>query len=174
MSARALSRRVWVSFLFSALAALVLTSQVWAGALPPVPFPGGEEPTPGDLCEVSFCPSPARVVAIDIKPDDEMNCVNNDGHGVIPVIIYGSATFDSTRVIVQTVRLEGLAVNAAGKSGKLQTTAEDANHDGFVDLQVQIEDVDGTFSAGSGWATLTALTVDFSEIIGFDMICVVR
>lgn len=112
-------------------------------------------------------------VQIDIKPGSDPNCFNNDGHGVIPVAILGSADFDVLDVDPATVQLEGLAVQARGKSNKLQAHIEDVNHDGLDDLVVQIEDVDGSFTSGSGTATLTGNLFDGTKIEGSDEICVV-
>lgn len=89
-------------------------------------------------------------VDIDIKP-----CLNNDGDGVIPVAILGAADFDVTQVDPSTVKLQGQRVASRGKSGKLLAHVADVNGDGFDDLVIQIEDVDGTFTSGSGTATLT-------------------
>jgi len=116
------------------------------------------------------------LVQIDIKPGSDPNCFNNDGHGVIPVAILGSADFDATQVDSATVQLEGLEVRAAGKSNKLLAHVEDVNGDGFDDLVVQIEDTDGTFTSGSGTATLTGnLYPEYggTAIEASDAICVV-
>src|SRR6266567_7315720 len=96
-------------------------------------------------------------VHIVIKPGNYPNCFNNDGHGVIPVAILGSATFDATQVNVATVSLSSLPVNAAGNGTKLLASFDDVNGDAFVDLVVQIEDVDSVFTTGAAWATLTSL-----------------
>ena len=107
-------------------------------------------------------------VNIDIKP-----CLNNDGNGVIPVWILGAADFDVTEVDPSTVQLEGLSVASQGKSGKLMARVAHVNGDGFADLVVQIEDVPGTFTSGSGTATLTGNLFDGTPFEGSDDICVV-
>ncbi len=115
-------------------------------------------------------------VAIDIKPGSDPNCFNNDGHGVIPVAILGSADFDVTQVDPESVQLQGLSVAMRGKSNKLLAHIEDVNGDGFDDLVVQIEDVDGIFTSGTGTATLTGtLLPEFggASIQGTDNICIV-
>jgi hypothetical protein len=98
---------------------------------------------------------------------------NNDGHGVIPVAILGSGTFDLTQVDASTVALEGLAIGARGKANKLLAHLEDVNGDGLLDLVVQIEDVDGAFTSGDGWATLTGSLLDGTSFQGMDEICIV-
>lgn len=71
--------------------------------------------------DISLNIETAIPVTIDIKPGSEPNCFNNDGHGVIPVAILGSAEFDVTTIDAGSVMLEGLAVKAVGKSNKLHT-----------------------------------------------------
>jgi hypothetical protein len=115
-------------------------------------------------------------VEIDIKPGSYPNCFNNNGHGVIPVAILGTADFDVTTIDPSTVKLASLAVRAVGKKGNLQAHIEDVNEDGFDDLVVQIEDVDGAFTNGNGTATLTGnLKAEFggTPIQGTDEICIV-
>lgn len=112
-------------------------------------------------------------VEIDIKPGSDPNCFNNDGHGVIPVAILGSADFDVASIDPATVTLESLAVRAAGKKGNLQAHIEDVNGDGFADLVVQIEDIDGAFTNGTGTATLTGQLLDGRPFQGTDDICIV-
>lgn len=112
-------------------------------------------------------------VGIDIKPGSDPNCFNNNGHGVIPVAFLGSATFDATQIDPATAQMNDLAVKVRGKSNKLLAHIEDVNNDGFQDLVVQIEDVDGVFSSGSGTATLTATLFSGVTIYGTDSICIV-
>ena len=112
-------------------------------------------------------------VTIDIKPGSDSNCVNNDGHGVIPVAILGSPVVDIASIDPASVRLEGVAVKVVGKSDRLLASSEDVNTDGFMDLVVQIQDVDGTFTPGSTHATLTGRFTDGSPFSGTDLICTV-
>lgn len=46
-------------------------------------------------------------IAIDIKPGETPNCINNNGQGVIPVAIWGSASFDASQIDSSTIELEG-------------------------------------------------------------------
>lgn len=125
--------------------------------------------------EVNYsCPI---LVDIDIKPGSDPSCFNNDGNGVIPVAVLGSDTFDVYQVDVTTVMLEGLAVAAKGKANKLLAAYEDVNGDGFIDLVLKIEDVDGTFTQGSGTATLSGnLLPEFggTPIEGVGDICITQ
>ena len=94
-------------------------------------------------------------VTIDIKPGSEPNSINNNGKGVIPVAIFGSADFDVSQINLSTVDLEGCGIKEVGKKGKLLAHYEDVNTDGFVDLVVQIENQEGTFNVCDTSATLT-------------------
>ncbi len=51
-------------------------------------------------------PPPPVEVVIDVNPGGD--CVKNNGKGVIPVAIYGSADFDVTQIDFSTVKLESL------------------------------------------------------------------
>jgi hypothetical protein len=94
-------------------------------------------------------------ISIDIKPGSDDNCINNDGHGVIPVAILGSASLDVTHIDPASVQLQGLSVKIAGKSNKLLAHFENVDDDEYNDLVVQIEDTDLTFVEGTTKATLT-------------------
>ena len=112
-------------------------------------------------------------MAIDIKPGSDPNCFNNDGHGVIPVAILGSAGFDVTTIDAGSVMLEGLAIKAVGKSNKLLAHYDDVNNDGYYDLVVQIEDTDQVFAEGDTIATVTGYLNDDTYFQGSDSICIV-
>lgn len=113
-------------------------------------------------------------VAIDIKPGSDPNCFNNDGHGVIPVAILGGWHFDVTDIDPSTIVLEGLQVAIRGKSDKMLAHIEDVNEDGFPDLVVQIQDVDGVFFEGTATATVSGELYNGKPILGSDEICIVR
>lgn len=110
-------------------------------------------------------------VTIDIKLGSDPNCINNDGHGVIPVAILSSVGFDATQVDPLTVALDGRGVRVVGK-GNTQVHIEDVNGDGLDDLMVQIEDLDGTYQEGEAIATLSGETFDGVHFKGTDTICI--
>lgn len=114
------------------------------------------------------------IVAIDIKPGSDPNCFNNNGNGVIPVAILGSSEFDVTQVDAGSVILEGLGVRSVGRSNKLLAHIEDTSDDGFDDLVIQIEDVDGAFEVGDTTATLSGTTLDGTAFEGSDSICITQ
>lgn len=114
-------------------------------------------------------------VQIDIKPEGDDNCINNNGHGVIPVAVLGGETFDVAMVDEFSLQLDGADVRVKGKSGNAGSYS-DVNGDGFVDLVVQIEDTDGVYDLGDSVGTLTGyLKPDYGGhlIQGSDSICIV-
>jgi hypothetical protein len=56
-------------------------------------------------------------VGIDIKPGSDPNCFNNDGHGVIPIAILGSETFDVSLIDPYSISLEGMAEDGIFEPG---------------------------------------------------------
>lgn len=120
----------------------------------------------------NFVFSASTLVLIDIKPGSDPNCFNNDGHGVIPVAILTTDSFDAATVDPFSVSLDGASVRVKGKSGNAGSM-EDVDNDGDLDLVVQIEDVDGIYQAGDTLARVTGVTFDGYNIIGQDTICIV-
>ncbi len=79
------------------------------------------------------------LVEIDIRPGSEQNPVNPKSHGVLPVGILSSDTFDATEVDPSTVFLAGAPVALRSQQSKYLTSEEDVNIDGLTDLLVKIE-----------------------------------
>ncbi len=129
--------------------------------------------SPGDDIEPSWSsvrqPTP---VSIDILPGSDPNCVNNNGHGVIPVAILSDLHFDATQVDPSTVVMDGQAVQVVGRGNPL-AHIEDVNRDSLDDMVVQIEDVDGTYEEGDTVATVSGATYDGFPFIGQDSLCIV-
>jgi hypothetical protein len=115
-------------------------------------------------------------ITIDIKPGSELNCFNNNGHGVFPVAILGSVGFDVTQVDIDTIELDGQEIRVVGKQDNTLASIHDVNGDGIDDLLVQIQDKDGVYEEGDSFATLSGnLTAEFgsTNIKGTDSICIV-
>ncbi len=163
-----LSNATWV------LGLVVLLLALSFGAIAQADDPGCTDgdcpPDPG--CTDGGCGA-TYYLDIDIKPGSDPNCFNNDGKGVIPVVIFGSADFSVTRIDPSTVTLEDLQVKAVGKSDNLLASLEDVDGDGFVDLVVQIQDEDGAFTSGTTTAILRGQTKKGNAIEGADTICIV-
>lgn len=115
---------------------------------------------------------PDTIVAIDIKPGSDPNCFNVNGHGVIPVAVLGSDTFDVTTIDVSSLLFGGLEVRVRGKKGPL-CGLESVNGDAYLDLVCHFEDDADSWGPGDGEATLTGRLFDLTEFEGTDSICVV-
>jgi len=111
-------------------------------------------------------------VDIDIKPGSDPNCFNINGHGVIPVAIFGSDIFDVSNIDQGSLSFGGLAVRVKSNAGP-QCGFEDANGDGFSDLVCHFEDDASNWTANNGTATIGARLLDGTVISGADSICVV-
>jgi hypothetical protein len=145
----------------------------------------------GRALRLECVPDEQIEVTIDIKPQSSPNCFNNNGHGVTPVAILGSETFDVTTVDIETIMLDGAAVAVKGK-GKTMCHVEDVTGsfdpntgqqtpeypgapDGYLDLVCQIEDIDGIYEQGEGEGVLTALLTDGETTIeASDSVCVTQ
>ncbi len=124
---------------------------------------------------IDYMYDPTTYVDIDIKPGSYPSCFNNDGNGIIPVAINGSATFDVLTIdTAQPITLEGLAVAAKGKSDKLMIAYEDWNGDGYLDLILKIVDTDGTFGQGTGTAKLIGKLIGGGDFSGTGDICITQ
>ena len=110
-------------------------------------------------------------IDIDIKNGSYPNSINNNGKGVIPVAIFGSADFDVSQINLSTVALERCGIKEVGKKGKLLAHYEDVDENGFVDLVVQIEDGDCDFVGPT--ATLTGELYNDTPFVGTDSIRIV-
>lgn len=121
------------------------------------------------LVRVTAAPEP---VTIDIKPGSEPNCFNVNGHGVIPVAVLSSESFDAARIDVTTLSFGGLDVRIRGNRGPL-CSLEDINLDGLNDLVCQFQDNPEYWDVGEDEATLTGALLDGTEIEGTDSICIV-
>ena len=104
---------------------------------------------------------------------DESNTFNNNGHGVIPVAILGSAEFDVTQIDLDTVEMGSLKVKVVGKNNKLLASLEDANGDSYMDYVVKIEDTDVVFKVGNDSATLIGSLLNGELFQGSDAISIV-
>jgi hypothetical protein len=114
-----------------------------------------------------------KSVEIDIKPGSDPNCFNVNGHGVIPVAILGSSTFDVTLVDTTTLLFGGLEVRMRGKKGPL-CNFEDSDGDTILDLVCHFEDDSASWAPGDGDATLIGTLLDGTAFGGTDSICVTQ
>jgi hypothetical protein len=115
-------------------------------------------------------------VDIDVKPADGGRCLKLNGHGVIPVVIFGSDAFDVTQInldttIAESLSFNGLAVRVRGNKGPLCSTGYD-NDDQFLDLICHFEDDPSQWVEGSNIAELTGQLLDGTSFRGLEPICV--
>lgn len=113
-------------------------------------------------------------VDIDIKPGSDPNCFNINGHGVIPVAIFGSADLDVLDIDLLSLKFGGLAVRVRGNKGPL-CSFEFVDGDGFQDLVCKFEDDDSYWAPGDGTATVSGTTTTEPSFAfeGTDAICIV-
>jgi hypothetical protein len=128
------------------------------------------EPT---FSESTFVPAPARMVNIDIKPGSEPNCINIDGHGVIPVAVLGSSSLDVSMIDPPSLKFGGLAVGVRGRRGP-QCSIEYSNEDQYPDLVCHFEDDSSNWSPDdNAIASVFGSLFDGRKITGSDTICLV-
>lgn len=111
-------------------------------------------------------------VEIDIKPGSYPNCFNENGHGVVPVAVVGSADFDVSQIDQSTLFFGGLEVRVRGNSNPM-CSLTDINDDGTWDMVCQFEDDSNLWAPGDGEATLSGKLLDGTEFEGTDSICIV-
>jgi uncharacterized delta-60 repeat protein len=107
-----------------------------------------------------------REVALDIKPGSFPNTINPKSHGVLPVAIPTTATFDATTVAPLSVRFGPEGAQEAHGKGHI----EDVNHDGEPDLMLHFRTQDTGIKCGDTSASLTGETFNEDPIQGSDSI----
>lgn len=111
-------------------------------------------------------------VPIDIKPDSDLNPINLDSNGLIPVAIFSSPEFDATQVDPTSISIAGAMVAVLG-NGKPMAHEEDVNGDGFVDIVVQIETQSFDDLRLTGIVELKGTTFGGENIVGYDEVIIV-
>jgi hypothetical protein len=69
------------------------------------------------------------VAAIDVRPGNSSNSINLNENGLIPIALFGTASFDVTQVSLNTLRFAGASV--------FKSARQDVNGDGRLDLLLQ-------------------------------------
>lgn len=111
-------------------------------------------------------------VEIDVKPGSDDNCLNINGHGTIPIAIFGSEELDVMNIDQSSLAFGGISVRIRGNRYP-QCGAEYVNGDEFVDLVCHFQDDSSAWLAGDGEATLEGALLDGKAIKGSDTICLV-
>jgi hypothetical protein len=110
-------------------------------------------------------PSPLDV-SVDIKPGSSPNTINPKSHGVIPVAILSTDTFDATSVDPLSVEFGPSGATEMHGKGYIK----DVNHDGKPDLVLHFKTQATGIQCGDTSASLTGETVDGDSMQGSDSI----
>jgi hypothetical protein len=113
-------------------------------------------------------PPLTQQVRIDIKPSasNDINPVNPDANGVIPVAIVSSSTFDALQVYIPSVRF-----GRAGTEAPIVTHSyQDTNGDGRLDLVMQFRTQATGIQCGDTTAKLSGQTTGGTQLTGSDVI----
>jgi hypothetical protein len=110
-------------------------------------------------------PAPEVIqVSIDVRPGSD-DCINIDGNGVVPVVLYGSAEFDVQNIDPASLRLGSAAVNG-------RTHVSDKNGDGYLDVKGHFRIGETGLQAGDTRVALTGVLEDGTAFEGVDTVCV--
>lgn len=112
------------------------------------------------------------LVGVDIKPDGVPNSINIGSHGVIPVAILSSPTFNA----VTAVDVTSLRFGRTGTEASLRFCSRmpvDVNADGLGDLFCHFETTKTTFEIGDVQGFLSGFTTANLSFIGSDSVRIV-
>ena len=134
-----------------------------------------------DLTEtiVSFCVANPQEqdclipISIDIKPGSDENKINAKSKGVIPVVIFGSTSFDVSLIDVLTLRLENASPSHdLSDPDVYDSHLEYVNGDGFIDLVSHYSQKQTGLLKEDTQACISGFTVDGTPIDGCDSVIV--
>lgn len=130
----------------------------------------------GSIDNVSLTGVPYPIeVAVDIKPDRDPNSINSDSHGVLPVAILTTNTFDATSVGPETVALVVEVVAGGATNRAIRSTVEDVDADGDMNLLRHFDtECLVSLAATTGSLGLTGATWDDTPIVGSDAVRIIR
>lgn len=135
--------------------------------------PGIVYPTGVCLATADKAPELEPTIAIDIKPDSDINTVNPRSRGVIPVALLTASTangdaadFDAWSVDPTTLAFGPGGAAIRHSSGH----AEDVDGDGDIDMMLHFPTQDTGITCPDDEATLTGVTFDGVEFTATDSI----
>ena len=112
-------------------------------------------------------------VGIDIRPGSTVNPVNTKSMGVIPVAILSTPDFDA----LSMVDISSLTFGRTGDENSLafcNTNGTDANDDGLPDLTCFFQTQATGFQPGDDTGILKGAATDGSELVGHDLVRVLK
>lgn len=109
---------------------------------------------------------------MNIKPGSYPNSINLGSNGVIPVAIFGSATFDVHQIDPITLKLANASAKLKGND-QSQISYSDVNNDGFVDAIINILTDALQLTWSDVKASLVGLLTNGKEIKGSDSVRIV-
>ncbi len=142
-----------------------------------VPHPG-VGPTP-DLPPDEIIVEPPEVielieVVVDVKPGSDPNAVNTKSHGVLPIGIYGSDTFDVQDIDISTIHVECMGNTTEDITASFEDLIV---ADGIEDLVLHVPMQNFPWGAPRGTLvpiTVTGLLLDGTAFFGIDEVWIVK
>jgi hypothetical protein len=121
-----------------------------------------------DFCavRVTYAPSAALTVSIDIKPGSFPNSINPRSRGGVAVAVLTTGTFDASSVDSATLRFGATGLEAA----PVHAALEDVDGNGSADLVLHFATQDTGIQCGDTSASLTGTTVSGQAIQGSDSV----
>jgi hypothetical protein len=126
-----------------ALAVLVSLSSSTAAVAGAKPPPPGTPPP-------ELTPPPDQFPPLTVELHLTTHCIDITSHGVVPVVLFGSATFNVTKIVTSSLRLASApAVNG--------TSSADRGHDGYLDLKAHFRQDAMALTPNATTITITGL-----------------
>ena len=106
-----------------------------------------------------------QFVKIDIFPETVSHRLVPDMQGYTLAVIFGSAHLDVSRIDIESLYIEDLAMRVMGKAQNLSTIVR-VDEDEYPDLAVMFEDIGSIFYEGVSFAMLKGILSDGTIING--------
>jgi hypothetical protein len=105
-------------------------------------------------------------VTIDVKPGDEPTMIEPNREGMLPVVVFSSATFDASTIDRTSITLGPTGTEAT----PVRAMVEDANKDGRQDVMVLVRVQDLALKCGDTVIQLKASTAAGIAVEGAEKI----
>ena len=109
--------------------------------------------------------SPVQV-QVAVYPGATLHALPREAAGIIPIVIYSSATFKAADVNTETLFLVAHKLEFSGANGKAACRAEDVNRDGRFDLVCTVQTNASRAKPGTSLVEVDGRTFDGSRIHG--------